>query len=69
MCKLHGDKSLTWKTFNSPGLIINLDPCQFHINLSLNKVPLIVIERYWGLQCNIENPIPNHENECKVMGG
>lgn len=48
MCKLHGDKGLTRKASDSPRLIVYLDACKFHIDFSLDKVPLVVIERHRG---------------------
>lgn len=69
MCKLHGDEGLTWKTLNSPRLIINLDSGQLHIKLGLNKVPLIVIEWHRGGKCHIKDAITNHKYKHKVTGG
>lgn len=48
MCELHGDKGLTREASNSPRLVVYLDACEFHIDLCLDKVPLVVIERHRG---------------------
>jgi len=69
MCELHGDKGLAWEASDSPGLIINLNPGQLHINLSLNKMPLIVIQWNRGAQGRIKYAIPNHEYKHEIVGG
>lgn len=61
LCKLHGDKGLTWEAFHSPRLIVNFDSGQFNVDLSLNKVPLIVIQSHRRVQGHIEDAIAHHK--------
>lgn len=68
MRKLHVDESLTLKTCDGPRLIVNLDAGKLHVNLGLNKVPLVVIEWHRGAECHINDAIANHEYKQKVVG-
>lgn len=69
MSKLHGDKGLTREACNGPRLIIDLDPSQFHVNLSLNKVPLVVVERHGRAESHIYDAVADHEYKGQIMGG
>lgn len=69
LSELHGDEGLAWELVDSRRIEVHFKPRHLDIDLSLNVVPLVIVERFGGAQGHIPNPITYHEDEHHLGSG
>ena len=68
MGELHGNERLAREAFHRPRLPVHLDAGELHVDLGLDEVPLVVVERHGRMQRHVEDAVAHHEHERQVLG-